>query len=246
MIEMVYARARIDFIQEKKNFIEGKVYIGYKTNNDYILFAKGHSVVFDASTYSFRRPEPRISDRFDIVGRFYVRNKMERREAISLYDEENKNETIVSIDEGIQDGNKLEGYFIHTTEQTISIRLTGTPSLERKSEYSFGSAVLADFVGAVILDIKLGERVKDREFFKERGKSEHDIIYNECLNRKVEYGDNVGFLLDIFTDKGLLQFVAYTDSTGIKEGMTGIETEEVTVHTRSNQLSGVSSLIYRG
>ncbi len=92
------------------------------------------------------------------------------------------------------------GYEVRTSEQSILLLIDDEPSCCEQWGYFMSEDNLADFVGAEFLGLKITDTAL---------KSFADDYYKEAL----EWDGDVMFV-DINTDRGVLQFVAYNAHNG--------------------------------
>ena len=95
------------------------------------------------------------------------------------------------------DWNSYEGYQIITDKQTIKLGISDGQSCCERSGYFMSEDDFSEFIGANLIDL---------------------VITDTCLNtKKLEeeelYGPELMFV-NLNTDKGLLQFVAYNSHNG--------------------------------
>lgn len=122
-------------------------------------------------------------------------------------------ETITSIEpfDGLEEGEYMReaGFKIHTTAQTITLAIDDESSCCESWGYFLTEDDTSKFVGAVLRGVRItDENRSGRIFMSGYGDVQGD-------SRPVEHLDEGGVMfVDIETDRGSLQFVAYNAHNG--------------------------------
>jgi len=121
-------------------------------------------------------------------------------------------ETIISINEYVsQDGTSPwrsdEGYTIQTNEQVITLAIDMEPDCCEAPGYFLTEDDTAKFIGATLLGVEITDTNRSGRVF-ESGYGHYD----EQPDIYLDEGDVM--FVDIKTDRGTLQFVAYNSHNG--------------------------------
>jgi hypothetical protein len=105
-------------------------------------------------------------------------------------------ETILKIEETTFDGK--DGFVITTSEQSIKLGIDNGQSCCENWGYFMSEDDTSDFIGAKLIDVKITDTLlKPNDEFDVNDMYEGDVMF-----------------VNVETDKGLLQFVAYNEHNG--------------------------------
>jgi hypothetical protein len=105
-------------------------------------------------------------------------------------------ETILKIEETTFDGK--DGFVITTSEQQIKLGIDNGQSCCENWGYFMSEDDTSDFIGAKLIDVKITDTLlKPNDEFDVNDMYEGDVMF-----------------VNVETDKGLLQFVAYNEHNG--------------------------------
>jgi len=105
-------------------------------------------------------------------------------------------ETIIKIEETTFDGK--DGFVITTSEQIIKLGIKNQEQCCEKWGYFMSEDNTNDFIGAKLISVKVTDTL-----LKQRNVFDVNTIYKDSV-----------MFVNIETDKGLLQFVAYNEHNG--------------------------------
>lgn len=114
-------------------------------------------------------------------------------------------ESILKIEE--IEGSRA-GYSITTTDQIISMTIENEQCCCENWGYFLSEDNVSSFIGTNLLDITITDTA-----LRTYKVNDWTTIYSDNPTRDMDYGGAVMFV-NIHTDKGLLQFVAYNDHNG--------------------------------
>lgn len=124
--------------------------------------------------------------------------------------------------------NSYDGHRIITNEQEINLIITSEQSCCEVWGYFFCNDDLAEFIGAELYSITLADAACNTETFWERAPGAHD---HKAMRR--EFGsdhDEKLMFVNLETDRGTLQFVAYNAHNGCYGHTARVESKQLT-HT---------------
>jgi hypothetical protein len=115
--------------------------------------------------------------------------------------EEETMETILSIN--IVEEGGMEGYEVITSKQSIKLLIDNEQSCCEHWGYFWCNDNPQDFIGANIIDVSITDTALNEAVLKEKD-----------LDRNAQYFEGVVMFVDIKTERGVLQFVAYNEHNG--------------------------------
>lgn len=125
----------------------------------------------------------------------------------------------VRAPESENDWSTFDGYEIETTEQTIRLLMDMSGQCCEKFGYFLSEDNLESFVGAELRDVKLTDAELKTDSIKK------DIGY--------EYGESPEVMfVNLETDRGVLQFVAYNAHNGYYSHSARVESRQLTKDER--------------
>lgn len=122
----------------------------------------------------------------------------------------------LSVTEGQGAGSCLrEGYRVVTTEQAIDLLIDADSKCCERFGYLWTNERPADFIGAVLLDVRTDGESLDGE----------RAIDEDYCDPNPE--DRMAMFVDLVTDRGVLQFVAYNEQNGCYCHMASVRSRQL-------------------
>jgi len=131
--------------------------------------------------------------------------------------------------------NSYGGYRITTDEQEINLLISNDQSCCEKWGYFFCNEEVDEFVGAELHSISLTDTALHTETFWEKAPKATSYNYENKVRVPREFGADAFeqlMFVNLETDRGTLQFVAYNDHNGYYGHQARVESKQLT-HTES-------------
>lgn len=124
-------------------------------------------------------------------------------------------ETIIEINE--IDDNYVAGYVVKTSEQVIRLTIDNGQSCCERWGYFWCNDNQQDFIGATLRDVKITDDALNEAVMKENELDPNDKWFEGGV-----------MFVNLETDKGTLQFVAYNEHNGYYSHEAKVECQQVT------------------